>query len=385
MSQNTFDQLQNQWNAEGIGPVFESLVERLKAERKYHDLFDVLLMRSRNAHGLPAMLSTPLDELPEPKRSRIEEAYLAACREVGMLLLAEDKLREAWMYLRPCGDRGPMAEALAKTTPSEENLQDLIEIALHEGVAPALGFELVLNHYGVCNSITTFEGALTSRPRADQQAAATLLLRRVHGELLANVRADIARQQGREPAETSLGELVRDRDWLFADNNYHLDTTHLAATVRFARLLEDVGALALAEDLTAYGRRLNAQFQFAGEEPFADVYPSHALWFAAQLGRQVDEAVAYFRERAQAISVAEFGTAAAETYIALLARLKRHDEALEATIELIPAGTRTAGFAPNLLELARLSGSYERFLAACRQRGDIVGFTAGLAEQSSGA
>ncbi len=77
------------------------------------------------------------------------------------------------------------------------------------------------------------------RPRADQQAAAALLLRHLHAELLANVRADIVRQSGSEPAETTLAALVADRDWLFADNNYHIDTTHLAATIRFARLLEE--------------------------------------------------------------------------------------------------------------------------------------------------
>ena len=201
-----------------------------------------------------------------------------------------------------------MADALAKIEPNDENLQDLIEIGLHEGVAPALGYELVLKNYGTCNAITTFEGALTSRPRGDQQAAAGLLLRHLHHELLANVRADIARQEGSEPKQATLAELVADRDWLFADNNYHIDTTHLAATIRFARLLEDPADLALAYDLTEYGRRLSTQFQFAGDEPFADVYPSHGLFFAAQLGRQVDEALAYFRERAKNISVDEQGT-----------------------------------------------------------------------------
>lgn len=286
MSQDTFDELQNRLAERGIESVFDALAERLKAEKKYHELFDVLLMRTRHALGLPVILTTSLDDLDEPLRTQVEEAYLAACREIGTLLLDDGKLREAWMYLRPVGDRALVAGALAKMEPSEENLQDLIEIGLHEGVAPALGYALVLKNYGTCNAITTFEGSLMNRSRADQQAAAALLLRHLHAELLGNVRADVARQEGSEPKEQTLAELVAERDWLFLDNNYHVDTTHLASVVRFARLLEDPEVLALAYDLTEYGRRLGKQFQFAGDEPFADVYPSHGLFFGAANGPQ---------------------------------------------------------------------------------------------------
>jgi hypothetical protein len=307
---------------------------------------------------------------------------LAACREVGGLLLRGRQLREAWMYLRPVGDRTAMAAALYAAEANEENVQDLIELALHEGVAPELGYALVLKHYGTCNAITTFEGAMLQRPRAEQQAAAGLLLRHLHQELIANVRADIARREGQELTERTLAELVAKRDWLFADNNYHVDTTHLAATVRFARLIEDRQLLELAYDLTEYGRRLGSQFQFAGDEPFADVYPSHGLFFAAQLGRNVDEAVNYFRQRAESASIEEHGTGPAEVLVALLARVGRPKEAFQAALDLIPRGTRTSGFAPSLLELARASSDYERLLAVCRERDDLVGFAAGLAERS---
>ncbi len=203
------------------------------------------------------------------------------------------------MYLRPVGDKQLVASALEKVAPTEENMQDLIEIGLHEGVAPALGYGLVLQHYGTCNAITTFEGAVLARPRGDQQACAAALVKHVHAELLANLRADIARQEGREPSEASLAALVADRDWLFGELNYHIDTTHLAATVRFARLLEDPELVRLAHDLTEYGRRLHEQFQFAGEPPFEEVYPAHGLFFAAQLGEKVDEALEYFAKRAK--------------------------------------------------------------------------------------
>jgi hypothetical protein len=377
-SLSTFDELQQRLAEGGEQAVFDRLSAELKEQKKLHELFDVLLMRARHGLGLPVTLSTPIDDLEEPVRTQLEDAYLAGCREVGSLLLDEGRLREAWMYLRPVGDKKLVAAALAKIEPGDDNLQDLIEIGLHEGVAPALGYGLVLKHYGTCNAITTFEGAVLARPKADQQLCAALLLKHLHAELTANVRADIARQAGSEPKETSLHDLVVERDWLFAENNYHTDTTHLAATVRFARVLEDPALVALAYDLTEYGRRLSSQFQFAGEEPFAEVYPAHGLFFAAQLGRQVDEALAYFRKRAEEVDIYEQGAGAAEVYVALLARLKRYDEAIAASIQFLPPGTRTSGFAPNLLELSRLAGNYGPLMEVCRERGDLVSFAAGL-------
>jgi hypothetical protein len=381
MSESTFDRLPAQLAAGGAAAVFETLVAELKAEKKFHELFDVLLMKTRQQLGLPVILAGSIDDLEEPLRSQVEEAYLAGCREVGTLLLDDGRLREAWMYLRPVGDKQLVAAALAKLTPNEENLQDLIEIGLHEGVAPALGYQLVLQNYGTCNAITTYEGSIAGRPRGEQQTCAEALLKHLTAELTANVRSDIARQEGREPAETTLGALVADRDWLFGENNYHVDTTHLAAVVRFARVLEDPQLVRMAHELTEYGRRLSKQFQFAGDPPFADVYSAHGLFFAAQLGEQADEAVKYFEQQAREADVHEVGSGPAEAYVALLARLKRYEEAIAASIELLPQGMRTSGLAPNLLELSRLAGNYEPLMNVCRERGDLVSFTAGMLER----
>jgi hypothetical protein len=57
---------------------------------------------------------------------------------------------------------------------------------------------------------------------------------------------------------------------------------------------------------------------------------------------------------------------------------------MKATIELIPRGVHTTGFAPTLLELSRDAGDYTQMLAACRERGDLVAFTAALAESAEG-
>ena len=382
MTATPFDEVEADLRDAGPEAALERLAMRFREAGDYHGLFDTRLMQARRRLGLPIILTTPLEDLIEPLRGQVEAAYLEACREAGWLLWNAGKLRESWMYLRPLGENSAVAEAIARIEPTEENLGSLVEIALHEGVAPAHGYELILRNYGTCNAITTFDSEMGRHNRTQQQIAAALLVRQIHAELLANVRADIARRESAPPAEHGLIQLLEGREWLFADNGYHIDTSHLSAGVRIARIIEDPAVLEMAWELTEYGRRLAATFQPSGDPPFDDTYQSHGLFFAAQFGRQVDEAVAHFRAKADKAYLEEEGTAAAEVYVVLLIRLRRFGEALEDHIRLMPAGVRTTGFAPTVLEMARLAGGYDRLLAVCRERGDLLGFAAGLLSKS---
>ena len=78
---------------------------------------------------------------------------------------------------------------------NEQNASEVIEIALYEGVWPVRGVELVLTHNGTCNTITTLDSTMHAMSPADRSAAVGLLIRRIHTDLLANVKFDIARQQ----------------------------------------------------------------------------------------------------------------------------------------------------------------------------------------------
>ncbi len=373
-----FDQLPQLLANAGPGPMLSALIEQFRAEKKYHELFDALLMQERLRLGLPMALTSSIDELAEPIRSRVEEAYLGACREVGTLLLAEKRVREAWPYLRPLADRDLVAQGLATIEPDDENLQSLVEILLHEGVDVGRGYQLVLDHYGTCNAISAFDGVVMARPRAEQRDAAARLVRRLHEELLANVRADAEMREGSPPTESSIRQIVARRPEIFEGNSYHIDLTHLASVIRHARLLEDHPTIRLALDLAEYGRRLSPQFRSTGEEPFVDAYNSEALFFAAQLQEQVEAALSHFRERAEQVDAYHEGTLAAEVYVVLLARLGRCQEAINAAAKLIPPGTHTTGFAPTLMELCCQAGDYTRLLENCQERGDLVGYAAGL-------
>jgi hypothetical protein len=176
--------------------------------------------------------------------------------------------------------------------------------------------------------------------------------------------------------------LVHDRDWLFQDNSYHIDTTHLAATVRIARVLADPAELRTALDLTEYGRRLSEQFQYHGDEPFAEMYPAHAHYFRALLGENVEEALAYFRSKAEMLDPQYHGLAPVETYVDLLTRVGRPRQAIDAAVKLGPKGLQPIGQAPSLLELAEKAGDYAPVLSYCREQGDLLGYAAALVQRA---
>lgn len=380
-----FDSLRTQASAAGPDAVLASAAALFREQKRYHDLFEVLKMQVRRRIGLPLMYSDSGDQLAEAQRTQLEDGLIAACREVGGLLIRDGKVREGWMYLRPVGDKAEASGLLAAVEAQDDNIDELVEVLLHEGIDIGRGFGLILSTYGTCNAITTYDQAVGRRPKAEQEPAAKLLLQRVHADLLANVRADVVRQENSQPSETTLKDLVADREWLFGDNSYHLDTTHLASTVRIARVLSDAADLRLARDLTEYGKHLSAQFQYAGDEPFAETYPSHGLYFSALLGENVDEALTYFRQKAELIDSHYHGMAAIENYVDLLARLGRYDEAIDAAIQLTPKDANTTGWGPSLLELAGKAGNYEKVINYCRDKDDLLGYTAAVVQSASKA
>lgn len=377
----SFEQLKSTLAQGGAAKVLEQAAVQLRQDKRYHELFEALKMQLRLRLGLPLQSSEGSDGLTEPQRKELEDGLIAACREVGSLLIKDGKVREGYMYLRPVGEPAEARALLADIAADEDNAEELIEVLLHEGVDVGRGFQLLIDQYGTCSSITQYEQSVARRPRHEQQPAARKLLQKVHSDLLSSVKHDIAKQEGATPAGDTLLELIRDREWLFHENAYHIDTTHLASTVRNARVLSDPADLKMAHDLTEYGRRLSQQFQYQGDEPFADQYPSNALYFQALLGNNIDEAIAYFDQKAELLDPQYNGTAPLETLVDLLARVKRPAQAIAAGIKLKPKCVQPIGLAPSLIELATQAKQFDAVLAYCQEQGDVLGYAACLAAQ----
>ncbi|QDU26025.1 hypothetical protein ETAA8_10970 [Anatilimnocola aggregata] len=375
-------QLQSSLAQGGAAAVLVQAAEQLRKEKRHHELFEALKMQLRLRLGLPLQSSEGSDGLSEPLRKELEDGLIAACREVGTLLIKEGKVREGYMYLRPVGELAEARALLEQVVPDEDNTEELIEVLLHEGVDIGRGFQLMIDQYGTCSSITQYEQSVARRPRHEQQPAARKLLQKVHSDLVGSVKHDIARQEGGTPPENTLLELIRDREWLFFENAYHIDTTHLAATVRNARVLTDPTDLRMALDLTEYGRRLSQQFQYQGDEPFADQYPSNALYFQSLLGENVDEAIAYFQQKSELLDPQYHGSVPIETYVELLARLNKPGQAIAAAIKLNPKTVAPIGMAPSLIELAIQAKQFDAVLSHCQEQGDILGYAACLAAKA---
>lgn len=375
----------------------QALVETLRKEERFPELFEARKMMHRVELGLPPVYVPALQggdshrsesAILDPQvQEELDKRLLDACREVGSGLMRAGRLQEGWMYLRAVGDDAFAAQAMSGIEATQENLDLLLNLYVHEGIDVGRGTELSLQMRGTCNTITMLDSVVSMRGRSDQQAAVGALVKHVHQELLANLVADIQR---RKP-EVEGPKTGRIADWLglipglLRDGTYHLDTTHLASTVRFARVLDDSEILRLAADLAEYGRQLHAQYQYSSEEPFADLYPMSLAWFRALLGDNVETALRLFRQKAESLDTQEHGTIGIETYADLLARVGKPAEAAKFLMRTMPNGMRPFGIAPSLIELASTSGDFQSMMDHAKERGDLLGYAAALLQSKSGS
>jgi hypothetical protein len=398
-----------------LGPeaMLESLAASLAARRRWHALFDLRLVQARHRLGLP--VSGDVGSLDEATREQLDELSLAACREVGWPLLAEGQVAAAWMYLRAAAAADEVASRLATLAehvapPAREDdsgcgatgaetddddaqrqLQEILGVALWESVDPALGIALVLRTQGTCNAVTAYEQAVSRLPAVRQAPAARVLVEHLHAEVVRNLAFDLA-QRGSDTArplaaETPLVALLEAAGGLAGAPSLHVDVSHLQSVLRIARVCTDEPTLRRAWELAVYACRLPEDVTYPGEPPFEQVGEASRLFYAAQLGRDVAEAIAFFRRAALTADPLDSGTLPADTLVLLLHRVGRAAEALQAAVNRPreggpPSGMQAAGMLPSLVELAASSGQWEVLLEACRRHGDEITFAAALATQA---
>ena len=380
-----FDALRGTLRDAGPDATLERLVRHLDDRGAYRALLDALLLKARHELGLPLVHVGALSEVAEPIRSRYEERYVAAIRAVGRKFLDAGEIATAWPYFRAIGEPEPVARAIDDYRPqaNDERLAAIIEVALHHGANPRRGFELMLEHHGSCPAITAFEQL--PRDDATREACAGALVRQIHEHLTASLRADIA-ERGHEklPEGLSIPELIAGRDWLFAEDNYHIDISHLASTVRVAPLLTDRATIALAVELTDYGRRLSPRHVYEGDPPFENTYEDHAVYLRALLGEGVDEAAAHFAARlppppgSENDAEGSHDPMPAQVLVGLLARTGRLDAAIEIAAAHLAGYPESALFCPGLTQLCQRAGRPDLLARIAREHDDLVNFTAAI-------
>ena len=127
---------------------------------------------------------------------------------------------------------------------------------------PEKGFDWILEKYGTCSAITTLGGGESPFPPEVKNYCVRRLIQTLHRELTERLKAEIKNQQGFEPTATTIAELVEGRDWLFVDDCYHIDLSHLSSVVQMSMQIDVCEEWKLARDLCAYGMKLSPRFQF---------------------------------------------------------------------------------------------------------------------------
>ena len=374
----SFQALDDALDASGPGAALDLLIGRLAERSEFRSLLDALLLKARHELGLPLLHVKSLGDLPEPARTHYEERYVEAIRSVGSKLLARGELAGAWTYFRVLGETAPVTDAIEAYEPGEDDaeLGSIVEVAFNHGAHPRKGFELILKHYGTCSAITAFEHLPTDE--AIRTACAEALVRQLHEQLVANLRAEIAqRGQPMPPEGTPVAGLLAGRDWLLADEAYHIDVSHLMATVRVAPLLADPDAIARAVELTDYGRNLSERHRYEGEPPFERVYEDHGLFLRALLGKGVDEAIAHFRAKVPARDPdGREAAIEAQVLVNLLVRLGRIEAAIDLAAEHVADFPETSLVCPGVAQLCQRAGRPDRLAEIARARGDLVNYAA---------
>ena len=381
-AETPFAQLQEQFKAGGSNAVFDQLAATLREQKDYHKLFDALCARKKHELRAPLHRPTSLDDVPAGKRDEFEAAYMSAAREVGQLLLADKKLGQAWIYFHAIRDTQPVRDAIdAAPMPRDasDESEELIDLGFYKLVHPVKGMQIMLRTHGTCSTITSLDQQFQNLSPEQRAQCAAILVKSLHGDLLQSIQHEVKQRMPFAPPASTLRELIAGREWLFADNNYHIDVSHLHSTVRFARSLSPENAeLKLALDLAEYGSQLSEQFQYAGEAPFVEFYPAHIQFFKFLLNDNREMAQAYFQQQLDREPDASDQALIAYVMVDLMARTNQLEQALPlAEKYLVKADP---DFAAAFAELCQQAGRFDVLMRSAEERGDLLTYATALVQ-----
>ena len=372
MNHDVFDQVEQALRSGGSGAGFDFLLQSFREQKNYPMLFEAWLMKRRYELGLPLIQGDSLDGLPEDTQRAYEQGTIKAAREVGSLYLADGQIPLAWPYFRAIGESKPVADAIERIE-TQEGIDAIIEIAFYEQANPRKGFELILANHGLCRAITSF----SQYPNVEgREESAKLLIHTLQGNLVASLKHVISQREGQAPETQRLAELVKGRDWLFEGNSYYIDSTHVASIIQLSVDLVDRESLALALDVTKYGRCLSDMFQFPGQPPFQNLYEDHGIYLLALLGEDVEAAPAHFRNKITEAESPEVADVSAQVLVKLLVRLERFSEALEVSVKYLGDIPPNQLACPSIPQLCQLAGDFQQLRKTSREKGDLLSFAA---------
>jgi hypothetical protein len=317
------------------------LIEHLAQEHRWGEWFKARLMRTRLETG-----------------SLSDAAQIETARDAGRHYLDDGEILRAWPYFRALGDPQPVIEAIETLEP-EEFTEEILRLSFEERLNPAKALELLLRSSGICRAITVFD---QYPDPATWEQGLNLITRTLYEELQQNLKRAIGTED-----TGNVRELIAGREWLFGEYDSYVDASHLFGVLRLALESANPETLRLALEMAEYGCCLSATFRAPAPPPFDDYCRDHAIYLQALLGQNVDAAVAHFRKK----TVDAFP---AEVLVRLLLRVGRPGEAIEVFEQFLLDRDPSFLSCPDLPELCRQAGDFERLQKLSRERDDPVGF-----------
>ncbi len=381
-----FDRLRSCLQAQGPVAAVEQLCTELRAAGQYDAFFYARLMQTRVQLGASPFPTGPAAELPSEWHVTYEEAIRQAARETGQLYLDKQDIGRAWVFFRMIEEPNPVREAIATYLPPEgdEQLSTVVQIAFQEGVHPERGFDLILEHFGICSAITYLSGVDPVQQAAVFRPCGCKLIRALTAQLEERLRQEIGQHAGSDPGAVPIPDLIRDRDWLFDEDAYHTDVSHLSSVVQMSMRLPRCDELRLARDLCVYGQHLGETFQGQGEPPFERMYHDCAVYLSLLLGEQTEAGLAHFQAKLEP-AAAEGNTYPAEILVHLLDRLGEPTQALTVARQYLGEVEQRDLICPSLYELCIKAGDYLALAELAQERGEAVPFLAALVKQADAA
>jgi len=368
-----FEQLQQITDNQGIEAGLSFLEQHVRRNNDYAQLFEVLKMRVRRTMGLPILYSRTRDNLSDSEQRKLEDGLLGACREVGTLFFKQGDFARGWHYLQPVGDRRLNEKLCRNASLDDQNTDILIEIAVSQGAAPEYGFELLLQRYGTCDAITTFDQIAHGQDIECQRTMAGSLLEHLYDELVNNLFESVPQLVSSMDEARSLAAILDSGD-IASGGDCAVDATHLASVVRISRILQDPKLIQKALELSRYGEGLADDLKYPGEVPFEEVYSDHLHYYSTLLAQNVDAGLEHFRKKIAQHDAAQYGGIVIEAYVELLARVGQNDQAIDLQIEQLLGKYPVLGIAPEAHELAETAEQKQRLLEHFRSESDLLGF-----------
>ena len=377
LSPEIFAQLETTLASKGPHAATEELCAALRELGDYNALFYAMLMNKRLDLNVTPFPTGAATDMPADTHEEYENAIRDAGRLVGKLYLDQDDIRRAYFFFNMLGEPEAISRYIEeyKFDP-DKDCQALIEIALYNGVNPSKGFGLVLERYGICNAITTYsQQDFTRYPDAKQQCI-KLLIKALHEQLVDRLKSDIAaRGDGAEvPATNSIIELLNGREYLFGEDAYHIDTSHLSSVAQMSLELTGGDELKLARDLCAYGEKLASHFQNEADPPFERTYADYKVLLEVTAGIDVESGLKHFHDKIEPEAV-QGNSFPAEVYVNLLLRLNRKADAIEVAKKYLSGETRPLS-CPGVFEMCQEAKDFKGLAEAARIRADGVNFLA---------